>query len=592
MPLIYADGDFRYADATIPESVDERQLTDSEDKVYFYPVWPDDYIYFGQMLTYGWNDQRPHEDVPSRIVKNSGRLSTSDESNRIYRAPAYYQSKAMDVAHFNPSVNLVAYSKVTSLSDGNPHPAYPNMTAIDFAGHSDTQYTLGRVSSGSPAGAVDKFYLPLLDESGLNSITNRDETPNLLVYAPSEEANKKTYDVLTGYFTEPAYSDYYDENDDYRRVGAAPTWTVFGHLVQHDLLSYTFDSNKRMWYQRIPDIYVSLTNGWSTISLPFTAELVSTQDKGELTHFYNGSSSVDANGTKVGHEYWLSQYQGASVPSGSPAEVVTATFNYPSGASEDKQVNNTFLWDYYYSKNAQQDAHADTYQTRYQNGRTMTGYPLLATATPYMIGFPGKTFYEFDLSGEWKVKNTAETAPTQLGKQTISFVSIPGITIGVSDDEISATVADGYKFMPNYMSRTITGYLMNQDGNSFDKTPAGGSAATPFRPYFEATSSNQAGARSILFANIDSPFDFGGSSDPSGDDFGDGDLVFAVRRHTISATSSLRDKADVHIYNVGGLAVTSFTVQPGETVETHIPVAGVYIIRAANGRILKKIAVR
>ena len=605
----YADGDFRYADATIPESVDERQLTDSEDKVYFYPVWPDDYIYFGQMLTYGWNDQRPHEDVPSRIVKNSGRLSTSDESNRIYRAPAYYQSKAMDVAHFNPSVNLVAYSKVTSLSDGNPHPAYPNMTAIDFAGHNDTQYTLGRVSSGSPAGAVDKFYLPLLDESGLNSITNRDETPNLLVYAPSEEANKKTYDVLTGYFTEPAYSDYYDSTDKYRRVGAAPTWTVFGHLVQNDFtaisdhllvdkkdfncpMSYTFDSGKRMWYQRIPDIYVSLTKGWSTISLPFTAELVSTQDKGELTHFYNGSSSVDANGTKVGHEYWLSEYQGASVPSGSPAEVVTATFNYPTGTSEDKQVDNTFLWDYYYSKNAQQDAHADTYQTRYQNGRTMTGYPLLATATPYMIGFPGKTFYEFDLSGEWKVKNTAETAPTQLGKQTISFVSVPGITIGVSDDEISATAIDGYKFMPNYMSRTITGYLMNQDGNSFDKTPAGGSAATPFRPYFEAASPNQAGARSILFANIDSPFDFGGSSDPSGDDFGDGDLVFAVRRHTISATSSLRDKADVHIYNVGGLAVTSFTVQPGETVETHIPVAGVYIIRAANGRILKKIAIK
>ena len=605
----YADGDFRYADATIPESVDERQLTDSEDKVYFYPVWPDDYIYFGQMLTYGWNDQRPHEDVPSRIVKNSGRLSTSDESNRIYRAPAYYQSKAMDVAHFNPSVNLVAYSKVTSLSDGNPHPAYPNMTAIDFAGHNDTQYTLGRVSSGSPAGAVDKFYLPLLDESGLNSITNRDETPNLLVYAPSEEVNKKTYDVLTGYFTEPAYSDYYDENDDYRRVGAAPTWTVFGHLVQNDLtaisdhllvdkkdfncpISYTFASGKRMWYQRIPDYYVSLTNGWSTVSLPFTAELVSTQDKGEITHFYNGSSSVDANGTKVGHEYWLSEYQGASALSGSPAEVVTATFNYPSGASEDKQVNNTFLWDYYYSKNAQQDAHADTYQTRYQNGRKMTGYPLLTTATPYMIGFPGKTFYEFDLSGEWKVKNTAETAPTQLGKQTISFVSEPGISIAVSDDEISATAIDGYKFMPNYMSRTITGYLMNQDGNSFDKTPAGGSAATPFRPYFEAASPNQAGARSILFANIDSPFDFGGSSDPSGDDFGDGDLVFAVRRHTISATSSLRDKADVHIYNVGGLAVTSFTVQPGETVETHIPVAGVYIIRAANGRILKKIAVR
>jgi hypothetical protein len=357
-------------------------------------------------------------------------------------------------------------------------------------------------------------------------------------------------------------------------------------------ISYQFAGGKRMWYQRIPDNYVSLTDGWSTVSLPFDAELVSTQDKGEITHFYSKSPSFDANGTKTGHEYWLSEYNGITASSGSPAGVLTATFNYPTATGAEKQVNNTFLWDYYYSKNTQKDAHTDTYQTRYEASRTMEQYPLLATATPYMIGFPGKTFYEFDLSGEWKVKNTATTAPAQLSKQTISFVSEEGIKIGVSDDELTATSIDGYKFMPNYMSRTITGYLMNQDGNSFDQTPTGGSAATPFRPYFEAASSNQAGARSILFANIDSPFDFGGSADPSGDDFGDGDLVFAVRRHTISATSSLRDKADVHIYNVGGLAVTSFSVQPGETVETHIPVAGVYIIRAANGRILKKIAIK
>lgn len=44
----------------------------------------------------------------------------------------------------------------------------------------------------------------------------------------------------------------------------------------------------------------------------------------------------------------------------------------------------------------------------------MTGYQLLSTATPYMIGFPGKTFYEFDLSGEFVAKNTATTATAQL----------------------------------------------------------------------------------------------------------------------------------------------------------------------------------
>lgn len=606
----YADGDYRYADGSIPESVDEREYTDAEDKVHFYPVWPDDYIYFGQMLTYGWNDQRPHEEVPSHIIKNSGHLSISDESNRIYRAPAYYQSKTMDVAHFNPSINLVAYAKSTNPSDANLHPAYPNMTAIDFAGHNDNTWTLGRVPGASSAG-VDLFYQPLLDESGVNSITNRDETPNLLVYAPSEEANKNTYDVLTAYFTEPAYSDYYDENDDYRRVGAAPTWTVFGHLVQHNFtaisdhllvdkkdfncpLSYTFNADKRMWYQRIPDNYVSLTKGWSTISLPFTAELVSTQDKGEITHFYSGSPSVDANGTKTGHEYWLSDYQGITETSGSSAEVLTATFSYPTDTGDDKQVDNTFLWDYYYSKNVQKDANADTYQTRYQNGRTLTGYPLLATATPYMIGFPGKTFYEFDLSGEWKVKNTATTAPAQLGKQTVSFVSVPGITIEVSDDEISASAIDGYKFMPNYMSKKVTGYLMNTDGNSFDKTPAEGAAATPFRPYFEAASPNGARPRSILFTSIDLPYNFGNddNEDPSGGNFGEGDLVFTIHNRTISITSSLREEADVGIYNISGLAIANFTIQPGETSNTYTPAAGVYIIRAANGRIQKKIAIK
>ena len=600
----YGDGDFRYADGVIPENEDERTLVDADGISHFYPIWPDDYFYFGQMLTYNWNNQRPHEDVPSHIVKNNGRLSNTDESNRVFRAPAYYQSKVMNVAHFNPVVNLVAYSKPKTANDKDLKAAYPNMTAIDFAGHNDTEWTLGRVSSAASAG-VDLFYQPLLDENGLKGITNRDETPNLLVYAPSEEAYKNTFDVLTGYFTEPAYSDYYNDSDPYRRVGAAPYSTVFGHLVQNGLkaisdqllvdkkdfncpISYTFASDKRMWYQRVPDHYVSLTQGWSTVSLPFTAELVSTQDKGEITHFYSGSPSVEG-GTKTGHEYWLSEYKGITETSGSSD--VTATFDYPTATGDDKKVDNTFLWDYYYSKNVQQDANADIYQTRYQQGRTLAEYPLLATAKPYMIGFPGKTFYEFDLSGEWKVRNTATTAPAQLDKQTISFVSVPGITIGVSDDETSTSAIDGYKFMPNYMSKKVVGYLMSQDGNSFNITPDGGSASVPFRPYFVADPSSgvKEMTRSIAF---DTSIAFGEDKDPSGDDFGEGNLIFTIHNRTLCVTSTLKNEADVHVYSVSGLLITTFTIQPGETVNTNIPVAGVYIIRAANGRIQKKIAIK
>ena len=600
----YADGDFRYADGTIPESTDERLFVDTDDKVHFYPIWPDDYIYFGQMLTYGWNNQRPHEDVPSHIVKNNGRLSNTDESNRIYRAPAYYQSKTMDVAHFNPAVNLVAYSNTTS--DTEIKPAYPNMTAIDFAGHNDTEYKQGLNGQW--------FYQPLLDESGLYSITNRDETPNLLVYAPAEAstegyANKTTYDVLTGYFKEPAYNDY-DVNNTYRCVNTAPTWTVFGHLVQSDLtatsdhllvdkqdfncpISYTFGSGKRMWYQRTPDLFVNLTKGWETVSLPFTAELVTTQDKGEITHFYSGSPTIEGSDAKIGHEYWLREYKGQKEGTNPQTDAFfTAAFNYPDAAGSDRQVGNTFLWDYYYSKNTQKDANTDTYQTYYNTSRTFEHYPLLTTAKPYIVGFPGKTYYEFDLSGEWTAKNTAETAPEQLGKQTISFVSEPEITIAVSDGELeqSAVTDAGYSFMPNYMSKTVTGYLMNTDGNSFDATTL---ASVPFRPYFVASGSNSRRAiRSIFFDSDDSSFAFGGDDkDPSEGEVTE-DLMIRAGKHKVAVISNLKKTAEVRIFNISGLCVAHFNIEPGQTIETPIHIAGVYIVHADGGRYQKKLAVK
>ena len=263
----FGDGDFRYADGVIPESENQRTLVDADGNSHFYPIWPDDYLYFGQMLTYGWNSQRLHEDVPSHIVKNNSRLPNTNESNRVYRAPAYYGDKNMSVAHFNPSVNLVAYSKPKNTYDTDLTPAYPNMTAIDFAGHNDTEYKQG---------FNDKFfYQPLLDDDGLLSISNSDETHNLLIYAPSETANKATYDVLNSSFTEPNFGDYAEPDnsaDKYGRVDIAPTLTILGHLVQNDRkttsdhllvdkqdfncpIEYKMGEGKRMWYQRAPDKY-------------------------------------------------------------------------------------------------------------------------------------------------------------------------------------------------------------------------------------------------------------------------------------------------------------------------------------------------
>ncbi len=598
----FADGDFRYADGEIPETKDVRMYTDEDENTFFYPIWPDDYLYFGQMLTYKWNEARPHEEVPSHIYKSSGRLADNDQSNRVYRAPAYYQSKTMDVAHFNPAVNLVAYSKPENQYDTNLTAAYPNMTAIDFAGHNDTAYQFGLNGKW--------FYQPLLDDDGLISIANRDETPNLLVYAPSSEQNEKTYNVLTGYFTEPVYSEFY-KGGDYRCVDFSTTQSIYGHLVQSDLtatndhqlvdkrdfncpIRYNFDSDYRMWHQRTPDHYVDLTKGWEAVSLPFTAELVTTQQKGEITHFYSGSRSVDENGTKTGHEYWLRKYKGKAEKEGTP-DTYIAAFNYPDAAGDSKTVGNTFLWDYYYSKNAQKDANTDIYQRYYETERSLAKYPLLANAVPYIIGFPGTTYYEFDLSGQWTPSHTNTPAPERLDRQTITFASNPGITIQVSDDEGDGTTADDYIFKKNYVSKTLdanAAYIMSSDGDSFDKITAA-TTTVPFRPYFEkapASGSRQAASR-ILFDNDESSFAFG-DEDPSKEEIGGGDLLFTIRKHEIAVTSSLRHAADVRIVNVSGITVANFTIQPGETVERHIPIAGVYIVRADNGRIQKKLALK
>ena len=216
----YKDGDFVYAGGTIPDAYDERMRVVTEgttSTVTYAPIWPDDYIFFGQSLNYGYNNQ-VHGDWPTHIVKSEGRLPVNESSNRVYRAPAYYQSKDMNVAHYNLYAYLAAKSAPKTITDTNLKDVYPNMTAIDFFGHNDNTWALGTKAEGFAAGSP-AFYPPLLDDDeGLLKIANEGETPNLLIYAPSAEVKGSTCTVLAEYFVDPAYTSYYID-DGYRRVG-------------------------------------------------------------------------------------------------------------------------------------------------------------------------------------------------------------------------------------------------------------------------------------------------------------------------------------------------------------------------------------
>jgi len=614
----FADGDFRYAAGTIPAEEDERHWVetigtgDQTEKVdHFSPIWPDDYIFFGQKLTYGYSVTDAHQEVPTAVVRDGGRLSLNDDANRVYRAPAYFRSKTMDVAHFNPKAYLAQKEKLTAeqIEDGvPPHEAYPNMTAIDFAGHNDAfenkSYELGMNAQG-------RFYAPLLDDDGLTGIFNCDETKNLLVYAPAETAvsgyaNKKTYDELTSYFTEPAYSSYYD-NTDYRCVAQAPITSIHGHLVQSDLtatndhllvdkqdfnapLAYSFDQDHLMWYQRLPadKEYVDMEKGWQGISIPFTAELVTTHNKGEITHFYSGSeNSKNGTGTKIGHEYWLRAFNGVKEEtidiSGTPTTVARGSFLYPAASGDTKTVTNHFLWDYYYEKSDRRDKNSDIYQEYYRYDRSFTSYPLLSSGTPYIIGFPGETYYEFDLSGSFEAQNTAAHI-TKLGKQIITLASGKGIDIGVSDGEMAGVTKteSGKKsyevtFKPSYMNEELESgnYVMNADGNAYEKLTAS-KKLSAFRPYFTATVTG-AGSRRMAPERIVFDGDNGEEFEESPETVLDGSIEIFVRGRSIVARSHRKEAATIRIVNVAGIVLNDFVLEPGQTVETPVRIPGVYM---------------
>jgi hypothetical protein len=190
-----------------------------------------------------------------------------------------------------------------------------------------------------------------------------------------------------------------------------------------------------------------------------------------------------------------------------------------------------------------------------------------------------------------------------LDKQVITFASTTNIGIGVSDDELNGVAPNScdYTFMPNYMDNTLKAYHMNGDGNRFEKgmdtsteTPTEVAVKTvPFRPYFIKTPTSspaprRAEAQYIVFDSSESSFAIG--DDPS-DELA-GELTFSTKPRKLVVTSSMRQPADVRIYSVSGQSIAAFTIQTGETIETDIPIAGVYVVRAANGRYTKKFALK
>ena len=635
----YKDGDFVYAGGELlPQDEDEHYWeTIEHDEIADKDVvtdfgWnaknPDDYIFFGQLLTYGHVLGMTHQDLPGRIGEVDG------ESNRVYRAPAYFQNAEPSKAYYNDNAVFAAKSA------DNKHDVYPHMTAIDFTGYGTTSTILDHV----PQETITEE--PLTTRR-LKSFKNADLTQNLLIYAGTDDE-----DVISTYLDnkEPAYNETTatGSTGDYRRVAVVPAVSIGttkgynaikGHAVYQTGSGYQTKSNhflvdrqeffapiayqmaegKRMWYQRKPDNdnYVVINEGWEVVSLPFTAELVTTQTKGEITHFYEERNRHTNSETEIAdsedpgdhplddhlksHEYWLREYQ-KGVEATGDANVSVAVFNYPDEVTGGgaKTATNTFLWDYYYSKESRQDMHSDIYQQYYKESREYAGYPYLTAGTPYLIGFPGSKYYEFDLTGDFlpltsmgKINRTID----KLDKQVITFASEENGTIPVSSEKavVGEGTGAGYNFVPCLVEtehEANSDYVLNATGSSFDKITSSGELTVltvPFRPFFTSTSRYNSRTRSLLFGYGDKEETH--EAEPREADE-PGQLIIRSGQHRIIVSSSLKESTTIRIVNVSGITVRTFDIAPGETIETYIANQGVYIVQTVNGHYTKKLAVK
>lgn len=612
--FIYGDKDFIYADRSIPKKDNIRY---DDDEVCYYPIWPDDYIIFGQNLTFDV-ETADHDIHPMAVNKVSSKIEAEntkllvngDNSNRVYRAPAYFGNNSMNVAHFNEDAVFAGeYTVPAGLYKATDatYDAFKGMTAIDFTGSGDNSYAYGMSNDGI-------FNKKVLDYKGLTGFRNSDLTQNLLVYIPSAtevatDPETKTYNAIIGSFPEPELT--IGEYQNIGKVKAANITAVNGHLVQltagenggyqavgnHFLVdkqdfnapvAYQFADGNRMWYQREPLHFngdaeaANAVGSWETIILPFTAKLVSAHQKGAVSHFYGSS--------QVGHEYWLRGFE--SIDNSNKA-----IFTRPAAVSGNVySFENHYLWDTYFSQAERLDENGDQYQQYYspENNLTFSDYGFLAAGVPYIVAFPGVRFMEFDMSGTFQPEHTAVTIG-KIEKQTITYASAPGATIDVTGNEsqlITSKSNNGknYNFQGTFLNKEVaanTGYVLDVDaastpGSQFVlKTAA--FTAEPFRAYFTTAGSSSAAARRDSDTGTRSDVILIGSIEDEnigGDLMLDrnGGLKVYARGKVIIIESSMRTETVATIYNAEGKVIGQVDVQPGSVKRVPVTASGVYMV--------------
>lgn len=422
-------------------------------------VVKNDYIFFGQGL------QAEPEDYPSAIVSHD----VDDMTNRVWRASGFYRTKVDRGFHFNASSN---HEVITYVHD-------PRTTAIDFTGKrdADNATVIAAKPTGGMLEAADQnvFYAPTLDlpTAGYHHLEiDEDVTKNLLIYTGSDVSEAHSIAKLTNDATSADgrvvnYGDATAENKilahQVKGTGSPMTYTADKlHLVDvEDFNAPIMFTATKAWYERIPETgYVEQAGkAWSSVALPYDVQTATLSDgitrytdssgngvpsvgsatapQKEISFFYgttnNPADDNVRNRTVLNHEFWLRSLTDVNSVSGEKR----ATFKRPAysidGRSEDSD-----------------DADAAH--------RGFKAYK------PFIVSFPGKQFYEFDMTD-----------------QSITF-GATSAAVTVTDDATTYDERNSYKHYAAFLNNEGTGVYaidVNGEGSKFEA----GKPVYPFRSY-------------------------------------------------------------------------------------------------------------
>lgn len=571
---------------------------DSTSEVYRPIFGNHDYIFFGQYLTKEYDTE---DNIPERFFQDGS------VDNRVYRASGFYGSKKDHGFYFNPDVYASSFV----------------LTAIDFEGYRDNEYIKNNkkmydfASEDFDHNWIDTadqaiYYPPTMDmpfdqvdSEGrivLNSLEVGPEvTHNLLIYGRESAPNLKQFHY-SGLSSSSSLSnrDLALHSEDgivahhivyEAKTGEEPRVAddLFHLVDKHNFDAPIAFTAGQAWYNRQPKGWADGTtdkSAWEGICLPFTAHDVyaastnpyatSKWDHGISTHFYGDDYKL--------HEYWLRRFEkkdGDKLIFGRPTldnlkgnvtDSISATYAYSNSYFLDTYGENTIFNDNYPSYTIDHSAYGSYDENGvFQSATNFEKYRHLTARIPYIVTFPSKRYYEFDMSGEFFFEHIAG-AGSQAYPQTISYQA-SNIKIPVTTD--NAPVSDytdgGYTVKGTFVTLSANGQRAplieyDSDDASVQGTYFAGSSSDsdkiyPFRVYVEQPVNS---TKALYISSRGAEEELAPGDDEEDGDDAFGELRIWAEGAELVVDSPYEESFHLTVFNVKGQAVRVIEVNEGE----------------------------